>query len=168
MDATEVRVMHRAMLQFTLVVAVGLVLTACGDGGASQAPSAQDGFIAGSDMGAAVDAAQSSTDLPPGASFDPIDLETEGSYEEGYAEIIVDGSAQCEWFLYWLEAFDSADPEAQEMALEGLAALHDSTLFRTADVSFTDLVEGIEEQAALGDPTGIRDFVTLNCRGVTR
>jgi hypothetical protein len=141
-----------------LFVAV-LVLVACGgDGGPPE------GFIDRDAAQREAEEAQQATPLPPGASWDPLIIEEDAVWQAGEFRDRVEYQARCKWYDYWTDAHAAGDEEAVATA---------TAMFRTmgtwesatvgADASFRRLITRIEDQAELGDPSGIAEFVRLNC-----
>lgn len=143
-----------------LLVAV-LVLVACGGDGDGRAP---EGFIDRDAAEREVEEAQDATPLPPGAAWDPVPIEEGAVWQPGEFRDRVEYQARCKWYGYWTDAHASGDDAALATATRMFDTMQswESTTVH-ADASFRRLVTRIEAQAELGDPSGIADFVRLNC-----
>lgn len=75
--------------------------------------------------------------------------------------------AQCKWFLYWLHGFEKADQGIMNDAVSTLKEIHNWDLYTKADGSFQRLISSVEAKMELGDPSGVQDYVRLNCRDIT-
>ena len=143
-----------------LGASLSLLLAACGS-----TPSNMEDRAAAV---ATITAVESVTPLPPGSSFDQELLEPQPGevYEVGFWNNMVQGQAQCKWYMYWLAAHATRDQTKISAALEMFTTMHGWHLYTSADVSFRQLVDRVESQAELGDSAGLENFVRLNCVNV--
>jgi hypothetical protein len=144
---------------FSLCCVFGLV--ACGGArGNFEDPSKLQAKIANLEKG---------TPLPPGSHFDTnrLQIESGHQYEIGFWDNTVQGQAQCKWYMYWVRSRTAGETANTQAAEAMFAQMHTWHLYTTADISYTQLVDRIESQAQLGDPSGIQRFVELNCVGIS-
>lgn len=105
------------------------------------------------------------TPLPPGAAWDPINYDTEGTiYEVGVFTGMVQAQAECKWFAYWQDARRRGDEAATAQALNVIRETPNWASWRdyTVPESRQSYI-GLIEQAVQGDPSGIDNFATVNC-----
>lgn len=135
-----------------------VLLTGCGS-------SAQ--FEDNSKIAEKIRQTKAATPLPPGAAWDDQSLQYKpgASYQIGYFENMVQAQAQCKWYGYWLSGFANHDQHKMQMAEALFPKMHTWNRYTSADVSFRNLVDAIEAKALLGDPSGLQNFVKLNCAG---
>lgn len=118
------------------------------------------------DAPALIAAAQAETPLPSNSTFQPIRFNKNDAYEKGYFTFAVQWQAQCKWFMYWLKGYETRDQAIQNEAVTMLRTIHTWLVYTNADQSYRTLIDSIERKADLGDPTGIREYVRLNCREI--
>lgn len=145
-------------LALAAVSALGLV--ACGGTPANFEDSAK--------LPAKIAALEKTTPLPPGSTFDSELLQPSSgdTYEIGYWDNVVEQQAQCKWYMYWLTSRGAGDKTKMSSAETMFATMHKWHLYTSSDVSFQQLVDQIESKAQLGDPTGLQDYVRLNCSSI--
>jgi hypothetical protein len=112
-------------------------------------------------------AAQAETPLPPNSTFQPIKFNVRDSYEKGYFTHAVQWQAQCKWFMYWLKGFEARDQVILTEAAAMLKTIHTWIVYAGGHESYRTLIDSIEAKGELGDPTGIREYIRLNCREVS-
>lgn len=144
------------------IVFAAVILTACG-GAATE-------FENSSQIADEIRQAKAATPLPPGATWDEADLKPKAgaSYQAGYFEVTIEAQAQCKWYIYWLGGFGAHDDSKTSAAESMFPKMHVWRLYVSADDSYRQLVDSIEAKAELGDPTGLKEFVRLNCGGASQ
>ena len=155
---------RRPSLRVSLILAVIAALALSG------AAVGQRGNIMGllmldaEDIPAEIVETQRITPLPPGASWGPVDYETEGvAYEKGVFVGRVQNEAACKWYAYWQDARARGDAAAEATAMATIREIPNWKM----SVEYTDpprWIAGIIEQAAAGDPTGLDTFIAANCQ----
>lgn len=114
-----------------------------------------------------IQSAQAETPLPPNSTFDPVKYNQGDFYEKGYFTHAVQWQAQCKWFMHWLKGFETRDEAVLREAAAMLKTIHAWFVYTSGSESYRTLIDSIEAKAELGDPTGIRQYVGQNCRGIS-
>ncbi|MDV6013227.1 hypothetical protein [Haloechinothrix sp. LS1_15] len=112
--------------------------------------------------------AQHDLELPDGMEFPdeyPPASDEPTRYEEGHGQGFAESFYICAWQREWLDVY----AEDEDAAREALAMLHEARDTRfmreQLDDAGRELYDEYLSQAELGDPSGIRHDVELNCTG---
>lgn len=90
--------------------------------------------------------------------------DTSGQYQEGYGDTRASQYYECAWARQWLDTYDTDDNAAQ-VALKHLQKVPTMGFMSPsrADDATRRFFKGYLQKAQLGDPSGFREEVTLNC-----
>ncbi|HWP63014.1 MAG TPA: hypothetical protein VNO86_06045 [Candidatus Binatia bacterium] len=129
------------------MVAVGLVLAACGPPG---------GFVSGADIDREAEQARAVVPLPPGFTYPPPSThDPGGAYQPGTGRSEVEFQAMCAWFRYWAEATAKDDQAGVARATAMVDQIRTWSAYRNFDQASRDHLESMIERARLGDASGL-------------
>jgi hypothetical protein len=122
-----------------------------------------------SNKDALITSAQRETPLPPNSHYDPSRFQTQpgNQYSKGYFVAMAQSEAQCKWYMYWLRADAAGDVAAVTHASAIFANMKSWALYTETDDGTRKFYDSLTQAASLGDPTGLQQFVSLNCHGIT-
>ena len=146
---------RRVVLVLAVITAVALAGCGSGDSTMNNAQTAQ----------AELAAALRDTPVPPGTTLTVSIPDKNGTYESGYGTILVQGAAVCKWFEFWLAGLASSRPQDVALASTTATKFPSWEIYRHADASYRQLVDGVVADANLGDPGPMQRFVSANCGG---
>jgi hypothetical protein len=91
------------------------------------------------------------------------DEQREGSLSQvGMEHTLIGGWHQCAWYMAWLDAFQSGDSVAQAEALQVMTDILPGNP-SLGDGGGVEVLSGIAQSAALGDPALVQRHVSLTC-----
>jgi hypothetical protein len=91
------------------------------------------------------------------------DEQREGSLSQvGMEHTLIGGWHECAWYMTWLDAFQSGDSVAQAEALRVMTEILPNNP-SLGDGGGVEVLSGIAETAALGDPSLVQRTVGLSC-----
>lgn len=77
-----------------------------------------------------------------------------------YAEMVLGIFEQCSWAMEWLDAWEEGDTASQERSQNKMEEVFAGSVDVPAGQAH---LMQIVEMAALGDPTGVQQFIKANC-----
>jgi hypothetical protein len=145
----------RRQLAFVSAVALVLMTTGCG--------KSDSGLKNADDAKAEIQAAQSEFPLPPGASYQPIDLDPAGAYQAGSGRQMIEYQAMCAWNKFWVRAMADGDSTAISTAERMADAIRTWDFYRSGSSAFRSHIDAMQDAARLGDPSQLKQEIELNC-----
>lgn len=119
-----------------------------------------------------INKAKAATELPPGASWDPIDFANDDDelpdgvghvYQRGVWWNAVQIQAECKWYQYWLEGFQQQDQAQMMDALNGIENMHDWWLFTEGLYNGQQILSDRIEQLKQGNPSTVKQQIYVMC-----
>lgn len=88
----------------------------------------------------------------------------DGSFQPGFHLTMLTVTNECAWNQAWIDARRNGNEQLEAEALDAMTTLIPELPRNTDDPTTMEYIRNRAEQAALGDPTMVNQFLDANCR----